>query len=75
MLWSHLDVEYVKIFLTHWIFTGLTHLVVGVGIGVGGGAYWIHLVRSSVDPSLRLSVDGFVSALYVTFERNSLILV
>ena len=28
---------------------------------VGGGVYWIHLVRPSVRPSVRLSVDDMVS--------------
>ena len=28
---------------------------------VGGGVYWIHLVRPSVRLSVRLSVDGMVS--------------
>ena len=28
---------------------------------VGGGVYWIHLVRPSVCPSVRLSVDDMVS--------------
>ena len=28
---------------------------------VGGGVYWIHLVRPSVRPSVRLSVDNMVS--------------
>ena len=28
---------------------------------VGGGVYWIHLVRPSVRPFVRLSVDDMVS--------------
>ena len=28
---------------------------------VGGGVYWIHRVRPSVRPSIRLSVDDMVS--------------
>ena len=44
-----------------FFYTGYVDLEISFLYEVGGGIYWIHLVRPSVRPSVRLSVDDMVS--------------
>ena len=50
----------MNIWRRHDLFVGKT-VIIPPPNEVGGGVYWIHLVRLSVCPSVRLSVDDMVS--------------
>ena len=69
LFWVAIDLDlHGQIWFKQWNFS--TKLIIPPPNEVGGGVYWIHLVRLSVRPSVRLSVcrrHGFRSISQVCF--------